>query len=1037
MSFPLRSLLLIPFLLQGIGITVVVGYLGYRYNQQLATDLASQTMVKTSDLVVQDLDSYLQQADHLNQTHIAAVQSGIVDLNQLDDLHRYLTLQLQQFPEVTTLLFGTPQGAFRTIHRVESAEFQARRTALTSTDPPFEAGRSDPLDASQLTLFAIDKAGNLGRPLETIADIDVRDRPWYRQAITAGQPGWSKPFQIGASNVLTINAYRPFYDVDQTLQGVFSVNLSLNRLSQFLETLSISPRGEVFIVQRDGLLIANSAQQPAYIPSGIEPLMIGAQSTRSQPGTIQFQRLSALESSDPMIRAAAQQLLAHFDDFEAIQSAQNLSLTTGDRLLLRVVPYQAGPGLDWLIVTVAPQSDFTGWVQSYLWYTVLASVFALLAAVGVGLSLTGRIAQPLMTLNKATQAYRVGAPLALPATSTPIQEIETLAQTFRQVAAQLNVSFAAVQKSEQKFAKLLLGLPMGAGLFDRRGNIILLNPKGRRLLGQVSLDQPLEETPGLKQVYIAGTNTPYPLRRLPVIRALQGSIVHVEDLEIEANGQRIPLEVRAVPVLDDAATTAFVVVVFHDISQRRQAEQLLRRYAKDLEQQVAEQTTQIRDRETQLKAAQRIAQVGSWEMDVQTKAITWSEELIRIYGFEALEARPNYPDLLAYFLPEERDSMQAAAVAALTLGKPYELEHRIIRPDGEQRWVVSRGEIVLDQLGKAIKLIGTVADISDRKYIEMALQRSQAQQQLALDLTQTGSWEFDLATGEARWSDSHFRLMGLDPRDSASTYAVWQERVHPEDLHRVENAMRTALDDHAIFQDEHRVVYPDGTVRWVFAKGKGVYDEAGQAVHMVGVMMDISERKQLEAERKQIEAELQRLNAQLHQLARIDSLTQVANRLQLEESLDQEWQRAKRNQQPLTVLMLDIDHFKAYNDYYGHPAGDVCLQQVAQAFKSCAHRPGDVVARYGGEEFVMVLPHTDTVGAAAMAQRVQQAIAKLAIANPKSPTGDRLTVSQGGVVVKMATVIGVNPQASIAQADAALYQAKQARNTYCIKLMTA
>ncbi len=1041
MSFPLRSLLLIPFVLQGVGITAVVGYLGYRYNQQLATDAATQAVEQTTNLVVQDLDSYLQQAHRLNQVHIAALQAGAIDLADLDSLHRYLILRFQQIPDITTLLLGTPQGGFRTIHRPEPAEIIAGQTVLSATDLPFEAGLSDVADPSLLNLYSIDEVGNLARPLQTISAIDVRDRPWYRKAVETGQPGWSEPFQIGASNLLTLNAYTPFYDAAQQLQGVFAVNLSLDQLNRFLETLSITAHGEVFIVQRDGLLIANSAQQPSYIPSGVEPVQIGDQLTYRQPGTIQFQRLSALESSDPLMRAASQQLLNRFNDFDAIQAAQNLYVTAmGDRLLLRVVPYQSNYGLDWLIITVVPESDFTGQVRSYVWYTVLVSGLALLGVIGFGLWLTGHMTQPLLALNQATQAYRVGDALSLSIPSAPVQEIEALAQTFGQMAAQLNVSFQAVQESEQKFAKLLLGLPMGVGLFDRRGKVILLNPKGRRLLGQVSLDQPLEETPGLRQVYRVGTDTPYPLRRLPVIRALQGSIVHIEDLEIEANGQRIPLEVRAIPVLDDAETVVFVLTVFYDISQRRQAEQLQHHYAHELELQVAAQTAKIMDREIQLKEAQRIANVGSWEMDARTAKITWSTELFRIYGLEDLggrDALPNYPEILDYFLPEERDVVQAAIERALAEGKPYELEHRIIRSDGEHRYVVSRGEAVLDEQGKVTRLIGAVADISDRKRIEMALKQFQDQQRLALDLTQTGSWEFDLATGQSIWSDSQFRLMGLDPTASTSGYQTWRECVHPDDLPRVEAAFQRSLADHQAFQDEHRVVYPDGTVHWVFAKGHGIYDPAGQPVRMVGVMMDISDRKRLETERKQAEAELQSLNSQLQQLARVDSLTQVANRFQLEESLAQEWQRAKREQQPLTVLMLDIDHFKAYNDHYGHPAGDTCLQKVAQALKTCAHRPGDIVARYGGEEFVMLLPHTSMVGAGAIAQRIQAAIMNLAIPNPKAPSGDQLTISQGIVVVEMTAVTGLNPHAAIAQADAALYQAKQTRNAYCIKRMVA
>ncbi len=140
---------------------------------------------------------------------------------------------------------------------------------------------------------------------------------------------------------------------------------------------------------------------------------------------------------------------------------------------------------------------------------------------------------------------------------------------------------------------------------------------------------------------------------------------------------------------------------------------------------------------------------------------------------------------------------------------------------------------------------GVSFDITSRKKATAALAKSEEQRRLALELTNTGSWDFDVVTGDAVWSDSHYRLMGLEPGTLPSAYQTWRDRVHPEDLTRVEAAFTAALQERTPLNVEYRVVHPDGTVRWVLTKGTGIHNAAGEAVRMVGVMMDISDRKQM------------------------------------------------------------------------------------------------------------------------------------------------------------------------------------------------
>ena len=178
-------------------------------------------------------------------------------------------------------------------------------------------------------------------------------------------------------------------------------------------------------------------------------------------------------------------------------------------------------------------------------------------------------------------------------------------------------------------------------------------------------------------------------------------------------------------------------------------------------------------------------------------------------------------------------------------------------------------------------------------------------------------------------------------------------------------------------------------------------------------------------------AELQELTQQFHiandllaELATVDALTDVANRRRLDQYLAQEWQRAIRGRTPLSLLLLDVDEFKRYNDTYGHQAGDRCLQAVAGALRAIVHRAGDLPARFGGEEFAVVLPETPAEGARAVAESIRGAIADLAMPHAASTIAGHVTVSIG--VATLLPTPEATPADLLASCDRALYRAKQA-----------
>ena len=176
------------------------------------------------------------------------------------------------------------------------------------------------------------------------------------------------------------------------------------------------------------------------------------------------------------------------------------------------------------------------------------------------------------------------------------------------------------------------------------------------------------------------------------------------------------------------------------------------------------------------------------------------------------------------------------------------------------------------------------------------------------------------------------------------------------------------------------------------------------------------------------------LNQKLNRLATLDSLTQIANRHRFDEFLNREWQRGRREQFPLSLILSDIDYFKLYNDRFGHQAGDTCLKNVAQAISRTVKRPADLVARYGGEEFAVILPQTPAENALLLAEQIRIEVKKLSLPHPESLIGSIVSLSLG--------VTSVVPQSQytirqlLVTADKALYKAKkQGRDRAVLNLL--
>jgi diguanylate cyclase (GGDEF)-like protein/PAS domain S-box-containing protein len=256
-------------------------------------------------------------------------------------------------------------------------------------------------------------------------------------------------------------------------------------------------------------------------------------------------------------------------------------------------------------------------------------------------------------------------------------------------------------------------------------------------------------------------------------------------------------------------------------------------------------------------------------------------------------------------------------------------------------------------------------------------------------------------------------LTGWDPEDLVGR--LFREVIHPADVAEVEMAMRALRAGSEGGTLEYRARKRDGEYFWAEGSLRVYRDPAtGRPIGYLNLERDISERKRSEEH-------LQSAYRAMETLVVVDALTGIANRRRFDDSLTTEWRRALREASKLSLLLIDADHFKRYNDTYGHVRGDSCLKQIAEAALDVVLRPGDLVARYGGEEFAVVLPGTDEIGAKAVAEDICEAVRNRRLPHEGNAPGI-VTVSIG-----CATVVpqrGKTAQDLIESADQALYRAK-------------
>jgi len=254
---------------------------------------------------------------------------------------------------------------------------------------------------------------------------------------------------------------------------------------------------------------------------------------------------------------------------------------------------------------------------------------------------------------------------------------------------------------------------------------------------------------------------------------------------------------------------------------------------------------ELRISKDRLRRGQIFANIGTWDWHIDSGELYWSERIGPLFGYPDGELNTSYENFLAAVHPDDRQQVSDAINDCIERDIPYEIEHRVVWPDGSVRWLLERGAVLRDTAGRAVQMLGVVQDIDDRKRAELALAEGERRLREAQRMARLGNWEADMVSGKLIWSDEIFRIFGHQPGSFEPSVQAFLDAVHPDDVAKVQESERLAAQTghHDVV---HRILRPDNTVRYVHELAHAELDEAGRVVRLSGTVQDISERQAIE-----------------------------------------------------------------------------------------------------------------------------------------------------------------------------------------------
>jgi diguanylate cyclase (GGDEF)-like protein/PAS domain S-box-containing protein len=599
----------------------------------------------------------------------------------------------------------------------------------------------------------------------------------------------------------------------------------------------------------------------------------------------------------------------------------------------------------------------------------------------------------------------------------------------------------ALKESREKYRVLFQLFPIGISITDESGKIIEANSVSEKILG-LSIEEDIQiKYDSEKWQVLRPDGTPMPVNEYASVRALKEKriIENVEKKIVKPGNEISWISVTAAPIPLEGYGVA---IAYFDITKRKQAEESLRQ-------------SEERYRYLFNSGNDAIFVHGFTSAGIPTRYTEVNDIACQILGYTREELLQLSP--LDIHAPEKAG--EVPAIVEKLFAKKHHLFEMVMQTK-EGRKIPIEVNAHLFELNRQPTVLWIVRDISERKHTlerlrkqflrERLMGRIQRRIRQSLDLTEILNttvtevrqflqtdrvviYRFEpdwsgvviVESVDLGWTPTLGRIL-FDACLAKETLiqSYRRGRIQAlEDIYAL-SLPKCYVDFLAQFQVRANLVVPilQGDKLWGLLIAHHCAQKRQWLSWEIELLKQLAIQVGIAIQQAELYQQLEAANQELKRLATLDGLTQLANRRRFDEYLEQEWWRLAREQQPLSLILCDIDFFKRYNDTYGHQAGDECLKQVAVALQRSVKRPADVVARYGGEEFAVILPHTADTGALCLAELIREEVRNLSLTHAGSNVSSHITLSLG--------VAGMIPQLDatfadlVAAADAALYEAK-------------
>lgn len=853
---PLRAILITSFVVQISAAVGLTAWLSLRNGQQAVDEIANNLWTEITARTVQRIDEYTQIPQNVIADTLAYQDLNLADFRDPDILTRYLWHQMQQYDG----LFITAVG-YETGEVIGVGVEKDGNLVIRAIDP----------GQTQLHTYAVSGQGDRAE-LMNASDFDLKARPWYREAMEAGELIWTGIYPNYARPFNLLSAASPIYDRETGRAiGVTNVTLSLWQISDFLQGLEIGRSGQIFIIERSGDLVASSTGEPLY-----KVERVGGAEIR--------ERLPAIESRNARVRQTAEYLIEQFGDFDRIEQAEHLEFfVNGQRTMVRVTPFSDELGLDWLIAIVVPESDVMAQIQTNTRTTLWLCLGAFVLATGSSILTARWITRPLLKLNQAAKAISKGSfesaqfPDAIAASGT--REVTELSHSFHQMTQQLQASFAALKTSEAEFRNLAANVP---GAIFR----YILRPDGT--------DAVLYMSPGCYRLWEVeaqaveeNASVLWELVEPEDLSAMQASVMEsAQTLETWCHEWRIRrhsgqlkwLQGIGQPARQPNGDVIWGSVIL-DVSDRKQAELALK-IQRDFNELIAKITSRFvdigpDDLDAEInRALQDIAEVTGvdtsyvFELDEAAQTLSMTHEWcdpayppqiehtqnIPFAAFPWSIARLNERDLV--YATQLSDLPEAAAVDRASW-QQFNIAAVLMIPLVQQSTVTGYMGFASfsqpmqwdDEIVRLLQVMGqTIAKAQESVQVQTALIESEARWQFALEGSGDGVWDWNVRTNEVFFSRQWKTMLGYEEHEIGNSLEECESRIHPEDKAQYD----ADLEQHfagrvSVYQNEHRVRCKDNSYRWVLDRGKVIeWTDEGKPLRVIGTCTDITDRKQAE-----------------------------------------------------------------------------------------------------------------------------------------------------------------------------------------------